>query len=271
MSIQAITAAWATDVTPPARKLVLLFMANVHNGSTGQLNPSVEAVARACGITACQARRHLHALIESGFLQVVGNANGGPPTATRNYRLNIDTPSADATPRMDATPSTDARDPSHPCTLPLAPMRETPSTGASRTGKNLNEPEGNRNKTRAKLERPIDVDQEVWRDFLVHRKGKMTPTALKGISGKATKAGLTLQEALTFMIENNWQGFEAEWYFKKVGGTGNRQDAIEQRNRAVGDQWLAGQGVGARRQRPGSRADMIAGAAAVIFDDATHV
>lgn len=248
MSIQAITAAWAVDVTPPARKLVLLFMANVHNGSTGQLNPSVEAVARACGITACQARRHLHALIEAGYLQVVGNANGGPPTATRNYRLNIETPCADATPRMDATPSTDARDPSHPCTRPLAPMRVTPSTGASRTVKNRKEPEVNLNTNRARADvlRPDGVTESVWDDFLAIRKAKRSPiteTALRQLAIEADKAGLSLNDAMAMCCARGWQGFKAEW-------VRDRQQAI---------------------QRPASRADLIAGAAAAIFEDATHV
>lgn len=224
-------------------------MANVHNGSTGQLNPSVEAVARACGITACQARRHLHALIEAGYLQVVGNANGGPPTATRNYRLNIDTPSADATPRMDATPSTDARDPSHPCTRPLAPMRVTPSTGASRTVKNRNEPEVNRKEKRAKhapTPCPPDVDLQIWIDWNQLRKAKKAPvtsTVVDAARSEAAKAGMTFNAFLKEWCVRGTQGLKAEW--------------LRDRHQPP--------------QRTATRADLIAGAAAAIFEDATHV
>lgn len=227
MSLGAIGAAWATSVSPPARKLVLLFMANAHNGSTGQLNPSVEVVARGCGITGCQARRHLHALIEAGLIEVIGNANGGPPSATRNYRLNLGTPGTDATPSTHATPSTDAPDPSHPCTLPLASVRVTPSTDASRTRMNRKEPEENRDKARqhaTAIECPPDVDQKVWADFMVVRKGRrapMTQTALDGIQREAIKAGLTLNEALTRCVEWSWQSFDADWYANRTSRSRN--------------------------------------------------
>lgn len=158
MSIQATEATWAADVSPPSRKLVLLFMAHKHNGQTGQLNPSVDTVARGCGITACQARRHLHALIEDGFLEVVGNDGGGAPGTTRSYRLKLDRAGADATPRMDATPSTDAQEGSHPRARGLAPMRERASTDASQTGMKGNEKEMNRNSTHAQSAHGIPAD-----------------------------------------------------------------------------------------------------------------
>jgi hypothetical protein len=216
MSLQALTAAWALEVSPPARKLVLLFMANAHNASTGKLNPSVDAVARGCGITACQARRHLHALIDAGLLEVTANANGGPPTATRSYRLNIDTPSADATPSTNATPSAGARDPSHPCTPPLASMRVTPSTGASQTGKNRKEPEGNRNieRERSVLSRPADVSESVWQDFTALRRAKRSPlttTGLEGIRKEAQRAGLALDAALAECCMRGWPSLKADW------------------------------------------------------------
>lgn len=148
MSNAAITAAWKADVQPAARKLVLLFMADCLNDKTGQLNPSVDAVARACGMSADQARRHLHALIDAGLLSVVGNGNGGyHREASRRYKLHLDavTPGADATPCTSATPCTDAADPLHGSREPLAPMQLTPGTHASQTRRNQNETGMNQN------------------------------------------------------------------------------------------------------------------------------
>lgn len=67
---------------------------------------------------------------------------------------------------------------------------------------------------------PIGVDESVWNDYLKVRRAKklpMTETALKGIMAEATKAGKTLNEAITICCENNWVGFKAEWLdkFKK--------------------------------------------------------
>lgn len=219
MSLQALTAAWALDVSPPARKLVLLFMANAHNASTGQLNPSVEAVARGCGITACQARRHLHALIDTGLLVVTANPNGGPPRATRNYRLNLGTTSADATPSTGASPSADACDPSHTSMRPLASMLDTPSSGASQTRKNPNEPERNRNikRERFAVSKPEDVSESVWRDFTelrLEKRSPLTATGLEGIRKEAHRAGITLDAALAECCLFGWRSFKADWQAK---------------------------------------------------------
>lgn len=226
MSNSAITAAWQADVQPAARKLVLLFMADCLNDKTGQLNPSMAAIARACGMSQQQARRHLRELIEAGHVQVIGNHNGGAPTATRNYRLALEweTPVTSDTPITDDTPTTDDRDPYHPRPGPLSPMTVTPITDGSQTRKNQNEPEGNQKIERAKraatIGRPDGVDESVWSDFLAIRKAKRAPltaTALSGIEREAKDAGITLQAALACCCERGWQSFKAAWYANAAG------------------------------------------------------
>lgn len=116
---------WRNYSRGGSEKLAMLALADWCNEHGRSLHPSVSGVARKINVSESQARRILHGLIDEGYLEVVGNHNGGPPGQTRQYRLNIDllkTPSVDATPSMDATPSTDARDDSHGCALPLAPM-----------------------------------------------------------------------------------------------------------------------------------------------------
>jgi len=64
------------------------------------------------------------------------------------------------------------------------------------------------------VQKPSDVDDRVWSDFLALRKAKralLTETALAGIAREATKAGITLDEALRTCCERGWQGFKAEW------------------------------------------------------------
>lgn len=264
MSIQATEATWAADVSPPSRKLVLLFMAHKHNGQTGQLNPSVSTVARGCGITACQARRHLHALIEDGFLEVVGNDGGGAPGSTRSYRLTLDRAGTDATPRLDATPSTDAQEGSHPRSRGLAPMHERASTYASQTGMKRNEKEMNRKKTRerASVQQPDGVIDSVWTDFLAIRKAKRSPlteTALRLLMTEASKAGLSLNAALEMCCARGWQSFQADWV------AGQQQSAADKFNPTayVNDPQY--------RSAWDAKRNGYAGAAAVIFDDADHV
>ena len=74
----------------------------------------------------------------------------------------------------------------------------------------------NNNRSPAK---PEDVNEEVWTDWLSLRRVKKAPvtaTALTRLRAEATKAGLSLQDALTQCVANGWQGFEAEWIKKRA-------------------------------------------------------
>jgi uncharacterized protein YdaU (DUF1376 family) len=61
---------------------------------------------------------------------------------------------------------------------------------------------------------PDSVDQQVWSDFVQHRKAKrsaITQTALEGIQREAAKAGWTLEQALRETVARGWTGFKADW------------------------------------------------------------
>lgn len=90
--------------------------------------------------------------------------------------------------------------------------------------------------------RPPDVDEAVWNDFLLLRRAKRAPftnVALKGIEREARKAGMSLEDAMRECIARGWQGFKAAWMYEVGSGGVNKQEALEARNRAVGNAWLA--------------------------------
>lgn len=61
------------------------------------------------------------------------------------------------------------------------------------------------------------VPDQLIHDFAAVRKAKRAPitaTAVAGIKREATKAGLTLEQALTICVERNWQGFNAQWVLR---------------------------------------------------------
>jgi uncharacterized protein YdaU (DUF1376 family) len=103
----------------------------------------------------------------------------------------------------------------------------------------------------ADIERPSDVDAQVWADWLHLRKTKKAPvtaTVLAGAQGEAAKAGMALEDFLRAWCRRGSQGLEASWLKpEEVNGRAacaptNKQIALEQRNRAVGEEWLASQG-----------------------------
>jgi hypothetical protein len=67
-----------------------------------------------------------------------------------------------------------------------------------------------------------DVDPNVVADFLKIRKAKRAPlteTALAGIQREATKAGVTLEQALRTCCERGWSGFKADWVGAQAAAT----------------------------------------------------
>ena len=93
---------------------------------------------------------------------------------------------------------------------------------------------------------PDGVSLSVWSDFLQHRKTKkaaVTQTAIDGIAREAIKAGVTLNDALAMCCERGWVAFKADWVVEKQanGQVLNKQEALESRNRAIGQKWADGQ------------------------------
>ena len=76
---------------------------------------------------------------------------------------------------------------------------------------------------------PLDVDKNVWEDFLAIRKAKRSPltsTALEAIKREAAKAGWTLNQAVTECVARGWQGFKAEWVNKSQAQRAEKFDPV---------------------------------------------
>lgn len=83
-----------------------------------------------------------------------------------------------------------------------------------------------------KFEKPYDVCEKLWEDFLIIRKIKKAPvteTAIKGILQEAQKLGWTLNQALEKSCMNNWAGFKAQWVINEnLKGNQNVQTSVNQ-------------------------------------------
>lgn len=114
MSIKVMSRVWESFPKGGAELLTILALADWADDD-GYCFPSVASVATKTRVTRSSAQRSLHRLLDGGFVRVTGNANGGPPGATRKYRINLAglTGSADATGSKNATGSTDALDGPH--------------------------------------------------------------------------------------------------------------------------------------------------------------
>lgn len=69
-------------------------------------------------------------------------------------------------------------------------------------------------KTKQAIEKPVDVEEQTWSDFLELRKAKRSPltqTALNAIRKEAGKAGLSLDSAISECCARGWVGFKSDW------------------------------------------------------------
>lgn len=67
----------------------------------------------------------------------------------------------------------------------------------------------------------LGVQDPVLSDWLTLRKQKRAPvteTVIRGISDEASRAGITLHDALAICCRRGWQGFEAEWLKDNANG-----------------------------------------------------
>ncbi len=69
-------------------------------------------------------------------------------------------------------------------------------------------------KTKAVALPPDGVLDSTWADFIALRKTKKAPvtqTAIDGIAREASKAGMSVEQALRTCCERGWTGFRADW------------------------------------------------------------
>ena len=75
------------------------------------------------------------------------------------------------------------------------------------------------NQINTTLARPDDISEELWKDFKKLRdkkKATITERVIKSIRNEATKANMSLSQAMEMMINRGWAGFEASWITNNV-------------------------------------------------------
>lgn len=68
------------------------------------------------------------------------------------------------------------------------------------------------------IPKPDGVSLEIWNEWQKFRKKKrcsISQRILDKLTREAEKAGVTLEKAMIIQMENDWQGFEAEWLNKQ--------------------------------------------------------
>ena len=266
MSIRYTNAVWKTNLNQ-TEKIIMLALADYAN-EAGECFPSIQALVKKCSITDRAIQKTLIKLIEKNLLKIIKrNARSSIYFLSMDniilHKIDGEIISSDnqgdgqksdihipndvhperRSPRttFTTTPNDVLLDPE-----PRSPIITNESSIESSVFKKTKE-----KKEIVEIQRPDNVDEQIWQDFLKVRKSKRAPltqTALKGIEKEAVKAGVGLEEALNVCCQRNWVGFRAEWLNElKTPQKGyvhiNKQEALEASNRSVVERLLKKEGL----------------------------
>lgn len=220
-----------------SEKLAMLALADWCDDKGLNLYPSISGIAKKINVSESQARRIVHKFIEEGYLQVIGNHDGGAPSATRRYRMVatkfVETTSMDATPSTDATPSMGAHDPLHGCAQPLAPMTPEPPLTINKATAN-----------KPRVELPSWLPEKSLSDFKAHRKAMKKPMTEQAERllivelEKLRAAGHDPVSCMNTAILNGWQMPYAPKPDQKKFSS--RAEQIAKQNEQVAAEFLGG-------------------------------
>lgn len=110
-------------------------------------------------------------------------------------------------------------------------VEEDTDVSPSTARKRASAPEGRSKPPSVIPDRPDDVSDQVWTDFLAHRqrlKADVSETVITGFRREADRVGWPLEQAMAESILRGWRGFKADWIEKNGrtdGDHGNRGQA----------------------------------------------
>ena len=205
MSMRLMVQAMNCEVGNPARKLVLLKLADNANDD-GICFPSYQYIADKCEMTRRSAISHIEYLIKMGLVSKKERKNKDG-SISNLYFLHLEQDSENFALGGEN----------------ISLGSENFALGGSenispRTSHSL-EPVNEPKKTTQKSESEMLLEQfgitgQLAKDFIAHRKAKkgvINQTQLNRLQKQADKAGISICEAVEICIERNWQGFNASW------------------------------------------------------------
>ena len=210
MCFNISAAAWTTSL-PGLRKLVFLAICD-RADKTGRCWPSLDWVAKRCGISERSARSHMAALAEQGLIRREFRLG-----RSAVYFVNLPQPTANSAPDGDTPAPTAAHAPS------ATPAFRAPTPAIAAQTPALDAPISNKDSINNQNTRqaPADaadvvvVDKQIMEDFAAVRKAKRRPalthTELDALRSEGEKIGMGLSDVLKTCVIRGWTRFEAVW------------------------------------------------------------
>jgi len=80
------------------------------------------------------------------------------------------------------------------------------------------EPLTNNNEQFIELVKPLDVNLDIWNNYMTLRRANNKPITeanIKALRREAAQAGMNLNSVITVCVENSWISFRADWMNRK--------------------------------------------------------
>ncbi len=265
MSVKIMTAVFDRYPNGGGEMLLALALADHASDDGTKVYPSVAALASKTRQSVRTVQYQLRRMEEAGWLILVGHGNGGRSMASE-YRISPDwikgadiapfpsdpkAPDSEGKKGADIAPFSEEKgaihdtkgcNPRHKRVQPVAPAnnRQEPSIEPSIKKARAQAP------APCLVQKPGDVDEQTWADWLQLRKARravVTQTVIDGARSEAAKADMPFSEFLKVWCLRGSQGLQASW--------------LKPNERIV--------------TKTPRNTNRFAGAAAAIFEDATHV
>ena len=205
MSMRLMVQAMNCEVGNPARKLVLLKLADNANDD-GICFPSYQYIADKCEMTRRSAISHIEYLIKMGLVSKKERKNKDG-SISNLYFLHLEQGS-----EIFALGGENISLGSENFALGGS---ENISPRTSHSLEPVNEPKKTTQKSESEmLLEQFGITGQLAKDFIAHRKAKkgvINQTQLNRLQKQADKAGISICEVVEICIERNWQGFNASW------------------------------------------------------------
>lgn len=234
MSMRLMVQAMNCEVGNPARKLVLLKLADNANDD-GICFPSYQYIADKCEMTRRSAISHIEYLIKMGLVSKKERKNKDG-SISNLYFLHLEQGS-----EIFALGGENISLGSENFALGSS---ENISPRTSHSLEPVNEPKKTTQKSESEmLLEQFGITGQLAKDFITHRKAKKAPiteTVMNGFLREANKAGLSVAESVAISIERNWQGFKATWYLKDKELQSSKQQPQSANTFADDGSWAIG-------------------------------
>lgn len=216
MSMRLMVKAMSLKIGNPARKLVLLKLADNANDE-GFCFPSYQYIADACEISKRSAINHIDELIETGYVSKKARKDNDGQSSNM-YQLHLEKGSENSALGGVQNLHGGSENSALGGSENSAPITSHSINQSINHNNSLTRINARARKSNAIiLLEQFGITSQLANDFITHRKSfkaPITETALKGFQREADKAGISIQQAVAISIERGWRGFKADWQWR---------------------------------------------------------